>query len=219
MSSKNENVFGTIGRFFGHLTTISRHKAMVTVACIRVGLVRQGLLHDLSKYSPQEFIPGVRYYQGGKRSPINREKEVRGQSEGWLHHKGRNPHHFEYWIDYSPNPAEGITGMKMGRRYVAEMAIDRICASRNYQKKNYTSRSAWDYYYRSRDYLIMHPDSRFLLEYLLKMTAVKGEEYAYRYMKNRLLKNPDGDYRVRNGRLLLEENENDFTVQERNCKS
>ena len=206
MSSKNENVFAkdAFERFAGHFSTITRHKLMVTFTCFRVGLIRQGLLHDLSKYSPREFIPGVRYYQGGKRSPINREKEVRGQSEGWLHHKGRNPHHFEYWIDYAPDPRKGLVGMKMEKRFVAEMAIDRICASRNYQKDKYTSRSAWDYYYRSRDYLIMHPDSRFLLEYLLKMTAVKGEEYTYRYMRRKLLKNRCGDYTVKDGRLVLE---------------
>ena len=210
MSSKNENVFD---RFFGHLKTINHHKAMVTVSCIKAGLIRQGILHDLSKYSPEEFIAGVKYYQGGKRSPINREKEVRGQSEGWLHHKGRNRHHFEYWIDYAPDPKKGIVGMKMQKRYVAEMAIDRICASKNYQKEQYTDRSAWEYYARGKDALIMHPESRFLLEYLLKMTAVKGDAYTIRYIRRKLMKNRRGDYHVVDGKLYLDEKEKNNVIK------
>ena len=91
--------------FFGHLRTINHHKMLVTKTCFRVGLYRQGILHDLSKYHPVEFIPGGIYYQG-TRSPISREKELNGYSKGWLHHKGRNPHHFEYWIDYTQPGSE-----------------------------------------------------------------------------------------------------------------
>ena len=135
-----------IKQFLGHLHTINHHKWLVTRDCIRVGLISQGLKHDLSKYAPIEFFAGVKYYEGGKRSPINREKEEKGYSQGWLHHKGRNRHHFEYWIDYAVNPKDGFIGAKMPKRFVAEMVIDRISASRNYQKENYTCRSAWEYY-------------------------------------------------------------------------
>ena len=34
----------------------------------------------------------------------------------------------------------------MPKKYVAEMVIDRICASKNYMKENYNDRSALDYY-------------------------------------------------------------------------
>ena len=120
--------------FFGHLRTINHHKMLVTKTCFKVGLYWQGICHDLSKYHPIEFIPGIIYYQGN-RSPINREKEIKGYSRGWLHHKGRNQHHFEYWIDYSISP-RGLVGMKMPKKYVAEMVIDRICASKNYMKED-----------------------------------------------------------------------------------
>ena len=33
-------------------------------------------------------------------------------SSAWLHHKGRNKHHLEYWIDYTTNKS-GLGGMKM----------------------------------------------------------------------------------------------------------
>ena len=90
--------FSFLYRLTHHFKTITKHKIIVTKLCFRCGLIKQGLLHDLSKYSPIEFLSGVRYYQG-YRSPIDREREVVGFSKGWLHHEGRNPHHWEYWID------------------------------------------------------------------------------------------------------------------------
>lgn len=90
-------------------------------------------MHDLSKYSPSEFIPGVKYYQDGHRSPNNAQREDEGVSKAWLHHKGRNKHHFEYWIDYDVDGNSTIlAGMKMPVKYVAEMFCDRVAASRIY---------------------------------------------------------------------------------------
>ena len=83
-----------------HFKTITEHRKLVREYCFRLGLYRQGLLHDLTKYSPVEFWRGARYYQG-TRSPNNKEREETGVSLAWLHHKGRNKHHFEYWIDYT----------------------------------------------------------------------------------------------------------------------
>ena len=82
-----------------HFRTITHHKILVMKGCFKLGLYRQGLLHDMSKYSPTEFLVGCRYYQG-TRSPNNAEREAKGYSSAWLHHKGRNKHHYEYWIDY-----------------------------------------------------------------------------------------------------------------------
>ena len=82
-----------------HFCTITRHKFLVMEGCFKVGLIKQGLLHDLSKYTPTEFIVGCKYYQGVM-SPNNAERMDKGYSSAWLHHKGRNKHHLEYWIDY-----------------------------------------------------------------------------------------------------------------------
>ena len=84
-----------------HLKTINHHKWLVCQGCFKVGLYKQGLLHDLSKYSPTEFLVGCKFYQG-TRSPNNAEREVKGYSAAWLHHKGRNRHHYEYWLVYRP---------------------------------------------------------------------------------------------------------------------
>lgn len=93
--------------FWGHLRTILHHKNLVRHYCFRAGLYKQGIMHDWSKYSPVEFINSVRNFQGGKKSPNFGEKATKGYSSSWLHHKGRNRHHFEYWIDFTLNPDEG----------------------------------------------------------------------------------------------------------------
>ena len=160
----------------GHFSTITHHKMLVMKTCFKVGLYKQGLLHDLSKYTPIEFIPGVIYYQGD-RSPINREKELKTCSRGWLHHKGRNLHHFEYWIDYSINPTGGkLVGMKMPKKYVAEMVIDRISASKNYLKDQYNDGSALAYYLNGKHMMLIDDETDYLSRYLLTMLDMKGEE-------------------------------------------
>ena len=86
-------------QFRAHLHTVTRHRRLVRSYCLKLGLVWQGLTHDLSKFSPVEFWRGCKYYQGW-RSPNDQERLENGVSLAWLHHKGRNRHHFEYWIDY-----------------------------------------------------------------------------------------------------------------------
>lgn len=176
-----------------HFLTITQHKILVMENCFQVGLFRQGLMHDLSKYSPAEFLTGVRYYQG-TRSPNAAERDEKGYSSAWLHHKGRNKHHFEYWIDFSKS-AGGMAGCKMPVNYLVEMVMDRIAACRVYRGKDYTSASAWEYYQHEKPYLkgYMHPDTKAELEKILIMLRDQGERKAFSYMRY-LLKR--GDYRV-----------------------
>lgn len=171
-----------------HFKTITHHRHLVMGYCFKLGLYKQGLLHDLSKYAPVEFLVGWRYYQGD-RSPNNAEREATGVSMAWLHHKGRNKHHFEYWIDYSLNPGEGMVGMEMPTQYVVEMFVDRIAASRNYMKDAYTDASALEYYKKGCHKYIMHPKTAELLEKLLVMLAEKGEEETFSYVRYQVLHN------------------------------
>ena len=177
----------------GHLRTITKHHNLVCGYCMRAGLVRQGLTHDLSKLSPTEFLVGMRYYQDGKRSPNNAEREATGVSAAWLHHKGRNRHHFEYWIDYAPDVNEpqskGLAGMKMPRRYVAEMVFDRVSASRVYLGEAYTQEEPLKYFLKSKDKSwYIHPETKKQLEFLLRMWAVKGEDATVDYIRDVFLK-------------------------------
>lgn len=170
---------------WGHFKTITRHKTLVMKYCFRLGLYKQGLFHDLSKYSPTEFIPGCKYYQG-TRSPNNAEREAKGVSLAWLHHKGRNKHHYEYWIDYGTGVEKGMQGMKIPNRYMVEMFCDRIAAAKNYNGSSYTDSSPWEYYERGREYAILHKESRELLERLLLMLKEQGEEKTFTYIKENI---------------------------------
>lgn len=177
-----------------HFCTITRHKNLVLAGCFKIGLYKQGLLHDLSKYSPTEFLVGCRYYQGYM-SPNNAERMDRGYSSAWLHHKGRNKHHLEYWIDYDIPSSDGdnkdhscMAGMKMPIKYVCEMFVDRVSASKNYQNDKYTDRSALEYYNKSIDHYMIHKDTEAMISYLLEMLAIKGEKETYSYIRNQVLK-------------------------------
>ena len=171
-----------------HFKTITRHRWLVRQGCFKVGLYWQGLVHDLSKYSPSEFWRGARYYQG-TRSPNTAEREQMGYSEAWMHHKGRNKHHYEYWMDYSSRIKQGIIPAKMPDKYVIEMFIDRIAASKNYNKNKYKQDMPLKYYMEGQTWRFMHKDTQVLLELLLNMLAEKGEKETMKYIRQNLLKN------------------------------
>lgn len=172
-----------------HFNTITRHKILVMKECFRVGLYKQGLLHDLSKYSPSEFLVGAKYFQGD-RSPNNAEREEKGYSEAWMHHKGRNKHHYEYWIDYSSksNPG-GMVPAPMPKKYIVEMFMDRIAACKIYEGDKYSVQSPLNYYQKGNTYRFLHPYTRKMLEKLLVMLSIEGEDKTFYYIRKHILHN------------------------------
>ena len=170
-----------------HFKTITRHRNLVCKYCFRLGLYSQGLKHDLSKYSPAEFITGAKYYQGS-RSPNDAERKATGVSLAWLHHKGRNRHHFEYWIDYviQPDGSVGFGGNRMPLRYVAEMFCDRVAASKVYLGDNYTDAAPYNYYAASKDRILIHPETGAEIEEMLRVLRDEGEDAAFAYVRRRL---------------------------------
>lgn len=177
-------------KWLKHLKTINHHKYLVMQFCFKAGLYKQGLLHDMSKYNPVEFLVGAKYYQGNC-SPNNAEREDKGYSTAWLHHKGRNKHHLEYWIDYGLQEGHDMVGMKMPLRYVIEMFCDRVAASKNYRGKDYTDADPYNYYMNSYSHYIIHPDTAALLEKLLKMLRDDGEDITLKYIRYKILKHQD----------------------------
>ena len=173
---------------FGHFKTITRHKLMVMGLCFRVGLIRQGLLHDLSKYSWTEFRIGAKYYSG-THSPNASERDEIGYSTAWLHHKGRNKHHLEYWMDYGI-PNSQMAAQPMPTKYMVEMCLDRIAACKVYQGSSYTDRSPLEYLDRSLDANFMHPITRSQTVEILSMLAQRGEKETLRYIRRVVLRNP-----------------------------
>lgn len=172
--------------FRAHLHTVNRHRRLVRHYCFKLGLVWQGLTHDLSKYSPTEFWRGVKYYQGW-RSPNDQERLENGVSLAWLHHKGRNRHHFEYWTDYGLN-GEGITGVEMPRKYVAEMFCDRLAASKVYRGDQFDPGDPYAFFLRGqKKRLLLHPATAALLEAMLRTLRDEGEDAAFAYIRREVL--------------------------------
>ena len=164
-----------------HFKTITRHRHEVMKNCFRAGIPLQGLLHDLSKYSYEEFSLGVKYYQG-TRSPHEGERDSYGYSLAWMHHKGRNKHHFEYWTDYDP-VTRVMSPVKMPLRYVKEMFCDRVAASKIYMKDDYNDGSALAYFMRGKNTRMIHPETSELIEKLLIMLKDKGERKTFAYVR------------------------------------
>ena len=169
-------------KFFKHFYTITKHRHTVFIHAVKAGIPLRGLLHDLSKYSPSEFFTGVKYYKG-TRSPNDGERREYGYSKAWMHHKGRNKHHFEYWTDYLPG-TKNMQPVKMPLIYFKELFCDRIAASKTYNKENYNNSMPYEYFMRGKGERIMHPETSALLEKLLIMLKDKGEEETFRYLKN-----------------------------------
>ena len=156
-----------------HFKKICKHKYYVGKYCWKIDLYWQGITHDLSKFSPIEFFESVKYYQGN-RSPIDACKEKKGYSKGWQHHKGRNPHHYEYWVD---NLDHGGVALIMPREYAFEMICDYIGAGRAYMGKNFTYEKEYQWWLdKQRKPLLMHPVIIYFIEDVLYALKEHSEE-------------------------------------------
>ncbi len=161
-----------------HFRTITKHRHKVISHCRRVGILWQGLRHDLSKYSPTEFLAGAKYYAGSF-SPNENERRDKGYSAAWMHHKGRNRHHFEYWTDVNVN-TKVTEPVEMPVNFAAEMFCDRVAASKIYKGKAYTDRSALEYFLNGdKKRRFIHQNTSDLLEGWLTLLAEKGEDAAF----------------------------------------
>ena len=164
-----------------HFKTITHHRHLVIKYSFYCGIFWQGLRHDLSKYSPREFNTGAKYYSG-VRSPNSIEIEKIGYSLSWLHHKGRNKHHFEYWTVYSKVEKKYVP-IKMPLNYVKEMLCDRIAATVVYNGKNYKDYMPLEYFETRNDSYGMHEDTAKLIRILLTWVKDLGWKEALKKVK------------------------------------
>lgn len=160
----------TLKNFWKHITRIIRHKHYVFRWCCKCGMPVRGLLHDLSKFSPVEFWESVRFFSDSE-SPINVSKRVNGYSEAWQHHKGRNPHHYEYWIDaldYGGKP------IQMPKKYAYEMICDYLGAGQAYNPKGWTYQKEFDWWNNrcaTCEGMAMHPKTKQFVTIVLSRLA------------------------------------------------
>lgn len=149
-------------KFFGHWKTVRLHRKWVRRYCRWAGIPWRGLKHDLSKYSPTEFLESARYWTGHG-SPINEAKNDVGISRAWLHHRGRNPHHWAYWAD---NFSEGFIVHPMPMNDFVELVCDFLGAGRAYSGDvfTYSSEHAWWLKERETGSAAMHPYNKQMLD-------------------------------------------------------
>lgn len=121
----------TLKKLLGHINQVLRHKFWVFICCCKFGIIWRGITHDLSKFSWAEFWPSVRYYQKGS-SPIPRLHHEASEYRPWLHHRGRNDHHSEYWHRYTHGT---FYALKMPFDCVLEQIADWIGSTRAYGRE------------------------------------------------------------------------------------
>ena len=165
-----------------HFITITKHRHMVMRYCFKAHLFIQGLKHDLSKYSFSEFIPSAMHYTDGSHSPTEEERLDYGYSKAWLHHKGRNKHHSEFWTDYDTKTGV-YSPIPMPKKYIIENFCDRIAASKNYMKKKYEPRMALEYFKTHSEHLVMHEDTKKEIEFLLNYYVTNGEKSVFKFIR------------------------------------
>ena len=178
-----------MNKFFGHLKTVNKHRREVRKLCFKCGLYWQGLTHDLSKYSPIEFWSGVKYYTGTC-SPHVAERKDKGYSVAWLHHKGHNKHHAEYWQDVVGEKTQSIY---IPTKYFVEMVCDRIAASKIYLKDKYTDAAPLEYFLTHKDQHPLSIDMGVRLLTTLMSLKDHGEEATCKDLR-RIVKEAKGKY-------------------------
>ncbi len=155
---------------------------MVIKHCKKAGILGRGLLHDLSKYMPSEFLTGVRFYSDGKKSPNETERYLYGYSKAWMHHKGRNKHHFEYWNDYNPKEKK-VMPVDMPTPFLKELICDRVAASKIYRGKEYNQQHPLEYFMTGDINRFISPNTSKKILELLTILAEHGEDMMFSELK------------------------------------
>ena len=149
--------------------------------CAKAGILWQGLRHDLSKYGLTEFRQGVRFFDG-THSPTEDARKTYGYSLAWMHHKGHNSHHWEYWTDYSIEK-QCYVAMPMPRRFLAEMICARVAASKIYKGGEYADVCPLEYLQHGKMHDHMYPETNALLLRFLTQLRDEGEDAMFDYLR------------------------------------
>ncbi len=152
-----------------HFILITHHKWVVFKLCCKVGEPWRGFWHDFSKYSPTEFWESAKYYVG-THSPITEAKKDKGYSEAWLHHKGRNRHHAEYWVDDRAPDSTPVIPYK----YTVEMLCDKLAAGIIYEGKKWTKEYELEYWSKEKEHIRLNQKTKNFLTEVLEQVAQNG---------------------------------------------
>lgn len=159
-----------------YLRYVLLHKWRVLRAGLPLGVpLWQLLVHDMSKFSSEEWGPYARWFYtrapdgrtwyevykeardlhpGCMSEPWQTARNLKADFDGaWVHHQRYNDHHWESW-----------KRQPMPDRYAREMVADWTAAGMD---KGFLDVHEW--YVLNRTRILLHPDTRVLVERLLAL--------------------------------------------------
>jgi len=148
-----------------YLSYVLRHKWFVLVECWKMGIFWRGLVHDLSKFTPAEWFPYVRYFYGDggtreSKGDYNVDDTPQDFEMAWNHHQKANDHHWQYWVRFGDDGTVKVLPMPPKAR--AEMLCDWRGAGRALGKPDTL---AW--YSANLSKMILYPETRAWIEWKL----------------------------------------------------
>lgn len=160
-----------------YLKNLLRHKWFVFIEACKLGVPLLGIIHDMSKFLPDEFFPYARYDFS---DDSNNDDKVRADFDlAWLKHQRRNKHHWQHWLlmndsgvahyderDNCPCWMKQVVPLPMPDRYIRDMVADWHGAGRAYGNPD-TLR----WYMKNMSKIILHPKTE---EMVLKYLGVEG---------------------------------------------
>ena len=148
-------------RYWAYFNYILRHKYYVLRACKYVECsIWRGLVHDMSKFMPCEFISYAKtfYKPDGSKQYV---KSIQFDLS-WLHHQHTNKHHWQYWL--LKEDSGKIVPLPMDIKYLREMVADWIGAGLAINGKL----DIEDWYEKNKDKILLHSADRYIVEYYIK---------------------------------------------------
>lgn len=145
--------------YWKYLKYVIKHKWYVGKECFKCGLYWRGIVHDLSKFLPSEFIPYARYFYGDKNMKTSKDFDF-----AWLLHQKRNDHHWQWWylvMDEDKNVCIQMTD---------DALIEMICDWRGVGKALTGKDNSLKWYKEKHDRMLLNCVTRMNAEYILGCT-------------------------------------------------
>lgn len=138
---------------------VDRHRRLVLEEAIQLDIPGRGRLHDLSKFSLDEFGPYADYFYGGHKLGNVPSAVQEALDHAWLLHQKRNDHHWQYWVlRKDDGPAKVL---RMADDAAREMLADWRGAGRAIMGDK-ADTGAW--YVKNRLRIMLHPETRAWIE-------------------------------------------------------
>lgn len=150
-----------------YLRYMAVHKWYTFIACYKLGVPWRGVVHDLSKFLPDEWFPYLWLHYGWM-SPCSPQEKLRRKSRyrlAWLRHVHRNPHHWQWWVFQAKRNAKKV--LPMPKDYACEMLADWYGAARAQGNIKDNAVSFWFHEQLKTEMILLHPETQEFIEELI----------------------------------------------------